>query len=62
VSEAYVHGVSEQERARLAAGRCINGCDAPVSPPSKVVCRACLDRMGEALLKAAQALGSQEEP
>jgi len=25
--------------------RCVNGCDAPICPPSKVVCRACLDRM-----------------
>lgn len=25
--------------------RCANGCDAPVSPPSKVICRACIDRI-----------------
>lgn len=39
--------------ARRNAGVCMNGCDAPISPPSKVVCRGCLDKMGtqlEALL------------
>lgn len=28
---------------------CVNGCDAPVSPPSRVICRACMDKIGETL-------------
>ena len=28
---------------------CANGCDAPVSPPSKVICRACQDEIGKRL-------------
>lgn len=27
-------------------GLCMNGCNKPISPPSKVVCRDCLDAMG----------------
>jgi len=26
--------------------RCVNGCDAPVQPPSWVLCKACLDNLG----------------
>ena len=33
--------------------KCANGCDAPVSPPSKVICRACIDRITERLTKLA---------
>lgn len=29
--------------------RCANGCDSPVCPPSKVICRACLDRITKTL-------------
>jgi hypothetical protein len=29
--------------------QCANGCDAPVCPPSKVICRACLDKIGATL-------------
>lgn len=25
--------------------QCENGCDAPICPPSKVICRACIDRI-----------------
>lgn len=25
--------------------KCMNGCDAPVCPPSKVICRSCMDRI-----------------
>lgn len=25
--------------------KCANGCDAPVSPPSKVICRGCQDKI-----------------
>ena len=25
--------------------RCANGCDAPVCPPSRVICRSCMDRI-----------------
>lgn len=28
-----------------ALERCANGCDAPPSPPSKVICRACMDKI-----------------
>lgn len=24
---------------------CANGCDAPVCPPSKVICRSCMDKI-----------------
>lgn len=24
---------------------CVNGCDAPVCPPSKVICRSCMDKI-----------------
>jgi len=24
---------------------CVNGCDAPISPPSKVICRSCQDKI-----------------
>jgi len=35
-------------------GECENGCDAPICPPSKVICRGCMDRITanlEAMLK-----------
>lgn len=25
--------------------KCVNGCDAPVQPPSLVLCKACLDAL-----------------
>ena len=25
--------------------KCANGCDAPPSPPSKVICRECIDKI-----------------
>lgn len=25
--------------------KCLNGCDAPVCPPSKVICRSCMDKI-----------------
>ena len=29
--------------------RCANGCDAPPCPPSRVICRACMDRITRTL-------------
>lgn len=28
---------------------CENGCDAPICHPSKVICRQCMDKIGETL-------------
>lgn len=25
--------------------KCSNGCDAPIHPPSRVICKACLDKI-----------------
>lgn len=33
---------------------CVNGCQAPVCPPSKVICRVCLDKIGATLLQLCQ--------
>jgi len=35
------------------AKKCYNGCDAPICAPSKVICRACLDKITRALEHAA---------
>lgn len=32
---------------------CANGCGVPPCPPSKVICRACMDRISETLRKLA---------
>jgi hypothetical protein len=40
--------------------RCHNGCDAPVCPPSLVICKACLDKITDtldAMIKRAEKLG-----
>lgn len=34
-----------------AKPRCVNGCDSPVSPPSKVICKDCQDRITRKLEK-----------
>ena len=34
-------------------GKCANGCDRPVSPPSRVICRECQDKITEKLRKLA---------
>ena len=30
---------------------CLNGCNAPIAAPSKVICRKCIDGIGEFLIK-----------
>lgn len=40
--------------------RCANGCDAPVCPPSLVICKACIDKITktfEDLIERAEKLG-----
>ena len=29
--------------------RCVNSCDEPICPPSKVICRKCLDKIMKTL-------------
>lgn len=38
---------------KIKDNMCLNGCNKPVCPPSKVVCRDCLDKMEETLKKLA---------
>ena len=40
--------------------KCVNGCDAPVSPPSKVICRACQDKITATLRALAAQADSNE--
>lgn len=32
--------------------KCANGCDAPVCPPSKVICKACIEAISRRLEEA----------
>lgn len=42
--------LSWKERHEMRSnGLCMNGCNKPIAPPSKVVCRDCLDAMGKEL-------------
>ncbi len=38
-----------QRHNARAKGLCMNGCEKPIAPPSKVVCQDCLDAMGAEL-------------
>ena len=38
-----------QRHDARARGMCMNGCEKPIAPPSKVVCQDCLDAIGEKL-------------
>ena len=40
---------AEEEKKRYAAATCSNGDGRPVCPPSKVLCRECMDMIGEKL-------------
>jgi hypothetical protein len=41
--------VSISGRAALDAGMCVNGCERPIAPPSKVICAECQKRISEKL-------------
>ena len=44
------HKLTLRERHEMrSTGLCMNGCNKPIQPPSKVVCRDCLDAMGKEL-------------
>ena len=44
------HKLTPAQRKRaMDAGLCCNGCEKPIAPPSRVVCRDYLDQMGGAL-------------
>jgi len=44
------HKLTSRERLKMRSeGLCMNGCNKPIAPPSKVVCRDCLDAMGKEL-------------
>jgi len=56
--------MSEQRTVRDQQKMCVNGCDARVSPPSEVICRACQNRITETLQKLvarAEANGGDDE-
>jgi len=42
------------------APRCANGCDAPISPPSKVICRGCMDRISQNMRDILASMKEQE--
>jgi hypothetical protein len=49
---------TEQEQALrngelVNQGLCVNGDGNPICPPSRVICRACLDRIGDTLRQMA---------
>jgi hypothetical protein len=44
--DAVFGGEGRKERAMKALVLCVNGDGRPVCPPSKVVCRECLDKIG----------------
>lgn len=39
--------------ANAREGMCVNGCDAPIAPPSKVICQGCLDKITRKLERLA---------
>lgn len=41
--------------------KCANGCDAPVQPPSKVICKNCLDKIGEKMREIARRMRERSE-
>jgi len=44
------HKFTLKERHEMRSkGLCMNGCNKPISPQSKVVCQDCLDAMGKEL-------------
>jgi len=46
----------KEMKERLDRGMCVNGCNAPICPPSKVICRGCLDKITGTLKSAVLAL------
>lgn len=46
---------------REAIGKCVNGCNAPVCPPSKVICRACIDAITTKLDKMLAAVPKESK-
>ena len=54
------HKLTLRERHEMRSMRlCMNGCNKPIQPPSKAVCRDCLDAMGKEL---AAMLARKEKP
>jgi hypothetical protein len=43
-----------------ALEKCSNGCDAPVHPPSKVICKACIDKITRTLDELAAQMEARE--
>jgi len=44
---------AREVRDALRVGMCVNGCEKPIQPPSKVICKDCTDRITRALERAA---------
>lgn len=42
--------------------KCVNGCDAPICPPSAVICRACMDKITATLEAAVKRLDDPPRP
>jgi hypothetical protein len=47
-------------KTSLPLALCANGCGVPPCPPSLVICRKCMDRIGEQLERGAAGLPLKE--
>ena len=41
--------MTDHKLSHQRPGDCVNGCGKPICPPSKVICRDCMDRISRTL-------------